>query len=138
MTHYVGLDVSLRTVAICIVGQDGEVKFETKVPSVVHEIVRCLGAFDGEIKVVGLEAGTLTQYMTYGLQSARFEVVCMEARQVAAALSAMRNKTDKNDAARDSAGAAKRVVQPGTCKECRESSHPGTAVEPRRGIEEVR
>jgi len=36
--------------------------------------------------------------MTYGLQSADFEVICMEARQVKAALSAMRNKTDKHDA----------------------------------------
>jgi transposase len=47
---------------------------------------------------VGLEAGTLTQHLTYGLTKAGFDVVCMEARQVDAALSAMRNKTDKNDA----------------------------------------
>jgi transposase len=47
---------------------------------------------------VGLEAGTLAQYLTYGLQSAGFDVICMEARQVKAALSAMRNKTDKHDA----------------------------------------
>ena len=47
---------------------------------------------------MGLEAGVLTQYLTYGLQSAGYEVVCMEARQVKAALSAMRNKTDKKDA----------------------------------------
>ena len=40
----------------------------------------------------------LTQHLTYGLQGAGFEVICMEARQVKAALSAMRNKTDKNDA----------------------------------------
>jgi transposase len=47
---------------------------------------------------VGLEAGTLTQHLTYGLTEAGYDVVCMEARQVSAALSAMRNKTDKNDA----------------------------------------
>ena len=40
----------------------------------------------------------LTQYLTYGLQSAGYEVICLEARQVSAALAAMRNKTDKNDA----------------------------------------
>lgn len=47
---------------------------------------------------MGLEAGTLTQHLTYGLREAGFDVVCMEARQVNAALSAMRNKTDKHDA----------------------------------------
>ena len=45
-----------------------------------------------------MEAGTLTQYLTYGLQAASFEVICMEARQVKGALSAMRNKIDKHDA----------------------------------------
>ena len=48
--------------------------------------------------MVGFEAGALTQYLTYGLQAAGFEVVCLEARQVSAALAAMRNKTDKKDA----------------------------------------
>jgi len=47
---------------------------------------------------VGFEAGVLTQHLTYGLKAAGHEVVCMEARQVSAALAAMRNKTDKNDA----------------------------------------
>ena len=36
--------------------------------------------------------------MTYGLQKAGFEVICLEARQTAATLAAMRNKTDRNDA----------------------------------------
>ena len=40
----------------------------------------------------------MTQYLTYGLQAAGFEVICLEARQVAATLAAMRNKTDRNDA----------------------------------------
>jgi transposase len=49
------------------------------------------------VKSVGFEAGTLTQYLTYGLQ-AGFEVICLEARQVSVTLAAMRNKTDRNDA----------------------------------------
>jgi transposase len=47
---------------------------------------------------VGFEAGTLTQYLTYGLQAAGFEVICLEARRVSVTLAAMRNKTDRNDA----------------------------------------
>ena len=98
MTHYAGLDVSLRSVAICIIDAEGLIQLETSVPSEVEEIAGVLEGFDGGIVSVGLEAGVLTQYLTYGLQAGGFEVICMEARQVKAALSAMRNKTDKNDA----------------------------------------
>jgi transposase len=98
MTHYVALDVSLRSVAICIVDDNGDITLEKSVKAEVEDIVQILRSFDGEITSVGLEAGVLTQYLTYGLQAAGYEVVCMESRQVKAALSAMRNKTDKNDA----------------------------------------
>jgi transposase len=98
MTHYVALDVSLRSVAICIIDNEGDIRLETSVPSEVEDITAVLDSFDGDITSVGLEAGVLTQYLTYGLQSTGYEVICMEARQVKAALSAMRNKTDKNDA----------------------------------------
>ncbi|MEG3663372.1 IS110 family transposase [Celeribacter halophilus] len=47
---------------------------------------------------VGFEAGAMIQHLFFGLQSKGFEVVCMEARQVSAALYAMRNKTDKSGA----------------------------------------
>jgi transposase len=98
MTHYVALDVSLRSVAICIIDAEGTIQRETSVASDVEDIVHVLNRFAGEIASVGLEAGVLTQHLTYGLQAAGYDVVCMEARQVHAALSAMRNKTDKNDA----------------------------------------
>jgi transposase len=98
MTYYAGIDVSLRTVNICIVDDDGEQVAETKLSSDVQEIIAYLDELECNIDVVGLEAGTLAQYLTYGLQAANFNVVCMEAQQVKAALSAMRNKTDKHDA----------------------------------------
>ena len=98
MTYYAGIDVSLRTVNICVVNDDGELIAETKVSSDVQEIIAYLDELEQGIDIVGFEAGTLAQYLTYGLQSAGYEVACMEARQVKAALSAMRNKTDKHDA----------------------------------------
>jgi transposase len=98
MTYYAALDVSLRSVHLCVIDDQGEIKAETKLNSEVTDIIAYLDALELKVTVVGLEAGTLAQYLTYGLQSAGFEVVCMEARQVKAALSAMRNKTDKNDA----------------------------------------
>ena len=98
MNYYAGIDVSLRSVNICVIDNQGEFVAETKLDSVVSDIVAYLDGLNLDVSSIGLEAGTLTQYLTYGLQSAGFEVVCMEARQVKAALSAMRNKTDKNDA----------------------------------------
>ena len=82
MTYYAGFDVSLRTVNICVIDDQGELVAETKLASDVQEIVAYLDELDLYITSVGLEAGTLAQYLTYGLQSAGFEVVCMEARQV--------------------------------------------------------
>ena len=98
MTYYAGLDVSLRTVHLCVIDDQGELVAETKLASDVQDIVAYLDDLNLEVESVALEAGTLAQYLTYGLQSAGFEVVCMEARQVKGALSAMRNKTDKHDA----------------------------------------
>lgn len=98
MTYYTGLDVSLRSVSICIIDDKGVIQHEAKVAADVDPIVCCLHDFSAEVSVVAFEAGALTQYLTYGLQEAGFDTVCLEARQVAAALSAMRNKTDRNDA----------------------------------------
>ena len=98
MTYHTALDVSLRSVSICIVDDEGAIQFEGNASSDVEDIVACLKGFNPEIRSLGFEAGALTQYLTYGLQSAGYEVICLEARQVSAALSAMRNKTDKNDA----------------------------------------
>ena len=98
MTYFTGIDVSLRSVSICIVDERGVVCHEAKTAAQPAAIAQCLRGFDADVKSVGLEAGTLTQYLTYGLQAAGFEVVCMEARQVKNTLAAMRNKTDRNDA----------------------------------------
>ena len=98
MVYHTALDVSLRSVSICIVDDGGAIQFEGKTSSDVEEIVTCLKGFNPEVRSVGFEAGALTQYLTYGLQAAGYEVICLEARQVSAALSAMRNKADKNDA----------------------------------------
>ena len=98
MAYYAGLDVSLRTVNICVIDDQGVLVAETKLASDVQDIVAYLDELNLDIESISLEAGTLAQYLTYGLQSAGFEVICMEARQVKGALSAMRNKTDKHDA----------------------------------------
>jgi transposase len=85
MEYFAGLDVSLRTCALCIVDAKGNVIVERELPCDVADIAQCLTRFPHPI-------------LFYGLTGEGFDVACMEARQVNAALSAMRNKTDKNDA----------------------------------------
>ena len=98
MNYYAALDVSLRSVHICVINEVGEIQAEDEIASEVEAIIAFLAELDFQVLTIGLEAGMLSQYLTYGLQKAGHHVVCMEARQVKGALSAMRNKTDKNDA----------------------------------------
>ena len=98
MEYFAGLDVSLRSCAICVVDAKGKVMLEKELPCEVGDIADCLNSSGYPIERIGFEAGTLSQHLFYGLTSEGFDVVCMEARQVNAALSAMRKKTDKNDA----------------------------------------
>ena len=98
MEYYAGLDVSLRSCALCIVDSKGTVLFERELPCEVSDIAECLAGFPHPIERVGFEAGAMSQHLFFGLTAKGFDVVCMEARQVSAALSAMRNKTDKTDA----------------------------------------
>lgn len=98
MEYYAGLDVSLRSCAICVVDGKGTVLRESDLPCEIKEIAGYLTALAIPIERIGFESGTLSQYLFYGLKAEGFDAVCMEARQVSAALSAMRNKTDRNDA----------------------------------------
>ncbi|WP_193757813.1 IS110 family transposase, partial [Pseudovibrio sp. W64] len=99
MEYYAGLDVSLRSVPICVINGEGKIVFEHSVACEVDVIASTLTKASLPITRIGFEAGTMSQPLFYGLKEQHgFDVVCMEARQVNAALSAMRNKTDKNDA----------------------------------------
>ena len=98
MNYYAGLDVSLRSCALCIVDNNGKVHLEKELPCEIMDIADCLAKFPNPIERVGFEAGAMSQHLFFGLQENGFDVICMEARQVSAALSAMRNKTDKTDA----------------------------------------
>ncbi|MGB5216254.1 MAG: IS110 family transposase [Anderseniella sp.] len=98
MDYFAGLDVSLRSCAICVVDSKGTLVLERELLCDVDDIANCLNSFPHPIVRVGFEAGTMSQHLFYGLTDEGFDVVCMEARQVNAALSAMRNKTDRNDA----------------------------------------
>ena len=86
MEYYVGLDVSLRSCAMCIVDNRGKVYLKRELPCEAEDIADCLAAFEHPIERVGFEADAMNQHLFFGLQLKGFEVECMEARQVKAAL----------------------------------------------------
>ncbi len=53
MEYFVGLDVSLRSCALCIVDNRGKVLLERELPCEVVDIAECLRAFSRPIERVG-------------------------------------------------------------------------------------
>ena len=98
MDYFAGLDVSLETVNICIVNATGDVLLERKVEAEPEVIGAVLNAFGQPLKRVGLEAGPTSSWLHSALRAAGHQAICLECRHVKAGLSAMRNKTDRNDA----------------------------------------
>ena len=98
MRYFAGLDVSLEETAICIVDEAGEIVREARVASEPDALVMFFDALGMTMERVGLEACSLTAWLHQGLSEAGIPVVCIEARQAKAAMGAMPNKTDRNDA----------------------------------------
>ncbi len=98
MNVYIGLDVSLASTSICVIGEKGKIVTEAQVASTPEALVAFMGKLEHEIAAIGLEAGPLSHWLHKGLTGAGFEAVLMETRRVKAALKAMPIKTDRRDA----------------------------------------
>lgn len=98
MGYFAGLDVSLEETAICIVDDAGMIVRETRAASEPELLVAFFEACGMKIERVGLEACSLTAWLHGGLTEAGIPAICIEARQAKAAMGAMPNKTDRNDA----------------------------------------
>ena len=98
MDYFAGLDVSLETVNVCIVDGDGTVLLEQKIGSEPVEIMALLQRFGRPLRRIGLEAGPTSSWLFSALRAAAYPALCLECRHIKAGLSAMRNKTDRNDA----------------------------------------
>lgn len=100
MEYYIGLDVSQRQTAICIVNGKGtrvaEGKALTEPSGIYAWITKHLDP--KLITKVGLEAGAMSAWLFTELSNMGFPMLCMEAYQAAEFLKAQRNKTDRNDA----------------------------------------
>ncbi|CAA0102998.1 MULTISPECIES: IS110 family transposase [Alphaproteobacteria] len=97
-SYYIGLDVSARTINLCVVNADGQVAHERKLSSNPEEIAQHILSLPLPVVRVGLEAGMLSQHIYGHLAEAGIPIVCVETRHMKAALSAQLNKTDRHDA----------------------------------------
>src|SRR5580692_889292 len=98
MEYFAGLDVSLETVNVCIVNPAGDILLEKKIAAEPAAIIHLLKSFGSPFKRIGLEVGPTSSWLYGELRAAGYGAVCLECRHVKAGLSAMRNKTDRNDA----------------------------------------
>lgn len=98
MSLFVGLDISVKTTAICALDENGQILLEATVDSVPGTIAERLRAIGHRFERIGLEAGPLSQWIYAGLVDMGLPAICVETRHMHAALSARINKTDRNDA----------------------------------------
>lgn len=98
MSQYVGLDVSQRETSICVIDAAGRKVWQGRCASTPEAIALTVRECAPTATQVGMETGPLAVWHWHGLRAAGVPVVCLHARQAAAALALQANKTDDNDA----------------------------------------
>ena len=98
MEYFAGLDVSMEETSICVIDQEGKLVLETKAETDPDAIFEALKAYAGRLRRVGHEAGSFSPWLQVELLERGVPMVCLEAYHARAAMSAMRNKTDRTDA----------------------------------------
>jgi transposase len=82
MEHYVGLDVSLKLTAICIVDQTGKIEREGVVASDPETIAAFIKSHAPHVARVGLETGATSTWLWTELNKMELPVICIDARHV--------------------------------------------------------
>jgi transposase len=98
MTHFVGLDVSLKKTAICVVDESGNVIREGEADTEPEMLIAWLQDTGLPFERVGLEAGQCSSWLHKELTLAGLPAICIETRHAKAVMQAQNMKTDRNDA----------------------------------------
>ena len=98
MEHYVGLDVSLKETAVCVIDGAGDRVWQGKCASAPDDIASVIQRRAPYAVRIALETGPLCVWHWHALRDAGLPVVCIHARHAKAALMMQLNKTDPNDA----------------------------------------
>jgi transposase len=98
MKQYVGLDVSQKETAVCIVDEAGKLVFQGKVKSDPRALAEVLRKRAPHAERIGFETGAMSSWLWHERKRINLPVVCIDARHAHAALSVRMNKSDENDA----------------------------------------
>ncbi len=98
MTRFVGLDVSQKLTAICVVDETGRRLWRGQCATDPEGIERVVRGHAGGDAHVGLETGPMTPWLVHELRGRGLDITCLDARHARAALKMQLNKTDQNDA----------------------------------------
>jgi len=98
MKQYVGLDVSQKETAVCVVDEVGRVIYEGKANSDPGALFALLKRRAPDAERIGFETGAMSSWLWHELRRVDLPVVCVDARHAHAALSVRINKSDQNDA----------------------------------------
>src|SRR4029077_14192654 len=95
MTHFVGLDVSQKMTAICVVDNAGHRLWRGQCPTVPEQITVLVRRHAGDEARIEIETGAMTPWLVHELRNLGLQVVCLDARHSRGAL---KMQTDQNDA----------------------------------------
>ena len=98
MSHYVGLDVSVKSVAICVVDAQGTILARGETPSDPDRIASFIREHAPDHERVVHESGILAIWLTRELEKRGLPIICIDARLAHKALSGRINKSDPGDA----------------------------------------
>jgi hypothetical protein len=94
MPHSVGLDVSQKTTAICVVDAEGRRVWRGTCPTDPCSISQLIFRHAGAGAKLGVETGAMTPWLVHGLRAAGLDFAVLDARRVKAALQMRLNTWD--------------------------------------------
>ncbi len=98
MSHYVGLDVSLKSVSICVVDAQGTILARGETASDPDRIAAFVHEHASDLERVVHESGILAIWLTRELEKRGLPIIRIDARLAHKALSGRINKSDLGDA----------------------------------------
>lgn len=98
LAFFVGLDVSPKRTAICIVDATNSIVAEAYTPTDPKAIAQYLRDRVPNVERVGLEAGQMSEWLTVELNRAGLPAICVETRHAQGFIRSQINKSDRNDA----------------------------------------